>query len=129
MAGISSSGWRLKNSGWKLELAWEFLLLPGLAGTLGGGWDGRGGLPVTLPGTLRSVRESADLRGFGARGFPAFPAPSSSPSILLRAVSDLARWMFSTVGGVMCLDWRPWPALFLVNIFLCRGGLRSGVES
>ena len=87
----------MKNSGWKLVEAWELLA----AGTLGGGWDGLGGLEVSSPG-LRSVSESADLRGFGARAFPVFPVPAS-PSILLRAVRDLARWMFSTVGGVMCL--------------------------
>ncbi len=57
---------------------------------------------------------------------PDLPRFLSSSSSLLRAVSDLALWMLSTVGGVMCLDWA---ALCLVNIFLLGGGDLSGVES
>ena len=64
--------------------------------------------------------ESAARRGLGAGAldFPDLPLSLSSSS-LLSAVSDLALWMFSTVGGVMCLDWA---ALCLVNIFLALGG-------
>ena len=59
--------------------------------------------------------------------FPDLPISLSSSSSLFSAVSDLALWMLSTVGGVMCLDWT---ALCLVNIFLALGGGDlSGVES
>ena len=115
----------MKNSGWKLETIERLdLVEAGLAllGILGGGSRGLGGL------ILSSVIESAALRGLGAGALnlPDLPRFLSSSSSLFSAVSDLALWMLSTVGGVMCLDWA---ALCLVNIFLAGGGDLSGVES
>ena len=114
----------MKNSGWKLDTL----------GALGGGSRGRGGL------TRRSVIESAARRllepGAGARLLALLllvvvvvVEASLSPS-WWSAVRDLARWIPSTVGGVMCLDSRLPPPLCFVNSFRELGaGEAAGVES
>ena len=114
----------MKNSGWKLDTL----------GALGGGSRGRGGL------TRRSVMESAARRllepGAGARLLALLlllvvvvVEASLSPS-WWSAVRDLARWIPSTVGGVMCLDSRLPPPLCFVNSFRELGaGEAAGVES
>ena len=111
----------MKNSGWKLDTL----------GALGGGSRGRGGL------TRRSVMESAARRllepGAGARLLTLLllvvVEASLSPS-WWSAVRDLARWIPSTVGGVMCLDSRLPPPPCFVNSFRELGaGEAAGVES
>ena len=117
----------MKNSGWKLDTL----------GALGGGSRGRGGL------TRRSVMESAARRlvepGAGARLLALLllvvvevvevVEASLSPS-WWSAVRDLARWIPSTVGGVMCLDSRLPPPPCFVNSFRALGaGEAAGVES
>ena len=115
----------MKNSGWKLDTL----------GALGGGSRGRGGL------TRRSVMESAARRllepGAGARLLALLlllvvmvvVEASLSPS-WWSAVRDLARWIPSTVGGVMCLDSRLPPPPCFVNSFRELGaGEAAGVES
>ena len=91
--GISSSGCLLKNSGWKLDIWDELRLLLRmlellcnrsiLVGIFGGGSLGLGGL------ILKSVMESADLRGLGAGALDLAVFEDMS-SILLRAVKDFA---------------------------------------
>ena len=76
-----------------------------------------GGASFGLEGfILRSVIESAVRRGFGAMALLFGPFNLSlSSSMVLRAVRDFALCMFSTVGGVMCLES---PGLCFVNSFL-----------
>ena len=111
----------MKNSGWKLDTL----------GALGGGSRGRGGL------TRRSVMESAARRlpepGAGARLLALLllvvVEASLSPS-WWSAVRDLARWIPSTVGGVMCFDSRlPPPPCFLNSFRELGAGEAAGVES
>ena len=110
----------MKNSGWKLDTL----------GALGGGSSGRRGRSVMESAARRLLEPGAGARLLALLLLVVVEVEASLSPSWWSAVRDLARWIPSTVGGVMCLDSRLPPPPCFVNSFRELGaGEAAGVES